>query len=96
MGWRRLRVGVGFREGLIGRGSGPADDDQKDIEDEESDSEIVEDCGLMGVWPELVGRPEEKCGGQQDGLEPLSGWRPMHALVQQIHKRDEGKGSSLD
>ena len=96
MGWRSLRLGVGFGEGRVGGGRGPADDDQEDIEDEESDGEIVEDGGLMGVRPELVGRPKEKSGGQQGRLELLLQRRPMNALVQKVDQRDEGKRSCLD
>ena len=90
MGWRRLLLGVGLSEGLVGGGSRPANNDQEDIEDEERDGEIVEDHRLIVVWPELVGRPEEKGGGQQDCLDPLPGRRAMHALVQKVHKCYEG------
>ena len=95
-GWLILRLAVGFREGLVGRGRRPSNNYQEDIEDEERDGEIVEDRRLMVVWPELVGRPEEKCGGQQDRFEPLPGRRPMNTLVQEVGKRNQGKRQSLD
>ena len=81
MGWRSVRFGVGLREGFVGGGGGPAKYDQEDIEDEECDGEIVEDGGLMRVGPELVGRPEEKSGSQQDGFDPLPERGPMHTLI---------------
>ena len=37
-GWEE-RVGVGFREGLVGGGCRPAKDDQEHIEDEECDGD---------------------------------------------------------
>src|ERR1039458_5775252 len=92
---------VGFRWGRGDFGKGgvwgcgrPADHDQEYIEDEEGDCDVVEECGLRQIWPELVGRPEEKGDGKHDCLGKFPARRAMHHLVDEVSKSDQRQRES--
>ena len=87
MGW----FDVGFREGFVGGSGGPAGDDEEDIEDEEGDGEVVVEVGARGVWPELIGGPEQESDGEQRGLEELGRAGAADGLIDEIGERDEGE-----
>jgi len=86
-GERRAGLGKGFVWGC-GR---PADHDQKHIEDEERDGNVVEECRLAEVRPELIGSPKEKGNCQQDCLDDFKARRPMRGLVDEIGEGDHGQ-----
>jgi hypothetical protein len=82
------RFTVGFAEGLVGRTWRPADHDQKQIENEEGDGEVVENDGLVRVGPYLVGGPEEKSQHEHDCLGPFPPRWPVRSLVDEVGECD--------
>jgi len=68
MGWRSLRLGIGFREGLVGGGRGPANNYQEDIEDEECDGDVVEDRSLMWFGQNWLADQKRKAAASRIAL----------------------------
>jgi len=69
----RRRRHEDLSEGLVWRRGRPANHDQKDIKDKESDGQVIEESGLGKIWPELVGGPEEEGDREQDSFEDFHG-----------------------
>ena len=86
-GWLDVALGEGF----VGRGGGPAGDDEEDIEDEERDGEVVVEVGARGAGPELIGGPEQEGDGEQRGLEELGRAGAADGLIDEIGDGDEGE-----
>lgn len=82
---------VGFAEGFIGKGTGPADHDEKYIEDKERDGDVVEEHGLGNIGPELIGCPEEEGDREKDRLENLQPSGAVSGLVGEVGNGDHGE-----
>jgi hypothetical protein len=83
-----------FAKGAVRRCSRPPDNHQKNVENKQSDRDVVEQCRLRQIRPELIGRPEQKGNSQHDRLHKFHcGW-PMRNLVDQVRKSDHSQRKS--
>ena len=82
---------VGLGEGLVRGSRRPACHDQKHVEDEERDGNVVEERRLAKAGPELIGGPEEKGNRQQYRLDGFPARRPMRGLIDEVGTRDHGQ-----
>ena len=58
------------------------------------DRNVVEQCRLRQIRPELVGCPEQKCRRQHDRLHQFHRRWPMRHLVNQVGESDHRQGKS--
>ncbi len=76
---------------LVQGGSRPADQEQKHIEDEERDGDVVKESRLAEIRPELIGSPKEISSRQQDCLQDFRRRWPARELVDEVGKSDHGQ-----
>jgi len=82
---------IGLSKRLVWRCRRPADHCQKHIKHKECNGNVVEECRLGQIWPELIGRPKEEGYCEQDCFDDLQSRRPMRRLIDEVGQGDQGK-----